>query len=87
MRVDVSNFETLKRASEITLTDYNIRWFDAENIEGYIDGEDLLSIIDDLIYEVDRLEEQIEDIKEDIRDNYKPISYAEQVGVRDSDFI
>ena len=87
MRVDVSNFETLKRASEITLTDYNIRWFDAENIEGYIDGEDLLSIIDDLIYEVDRLEEQIEDIKEDIRDNYKPISYAEQVGVSDSDFI
>lgn len=87
MRVDVSNFETLKRASEITLTDYNIRWFDAENIEGYIDGEDLLSIIDDLIYEVDRLEEQIEDIKEDIRDNYKPISYAEQVGINDSDFI
>lgn len=87
MRVDVSNFETLKRASEITLTDYNIRWFDAENIEGYIDGEDLLSIIDDLIYEVDRLEEQIEDIKEDIRDNYKPISYAEQVGISDGDFI
>lgn len=87
MMVDESNYETLDRASKMTGTDYDIRWFDAENIKGYIDSETLLTMVEDLIIEVDRLQEEIEDMEQDIQDNYKPISYAEQVGISDSDFI
>lgn len=87
MIVNESNFDILEKASKITLTDYEIKWFDAENINGYIETDNLISIIEDLIYEIDRLEEKIEDIKQDIRDNYRPIPYAEQVGISDRDFL
>ena len=87
MKVDESNYDILQRASEITSTNYEIKWFDAENIDGHIDAIELVSIIEDLICEVDRLEEEIEDMKQDIQDNYKPIPVAEQVGISDRDFI
>lgn len=87
MRVDESNYEILEKASKITGTDYEIKWFDAENIIGSIDAENLISIVDDLTYEIDRLQEEIEDMEQDIQDNYKPIPVAEQVGISDKDFI
>ena len=87
MRIDENNFDILDKASNITGTDYNIRWFDAENISGYIDDDDLVSMIEDLVCEIDRLEEKTEDMEQDIRDNYKRIPVAEQVGVSDRDFI
>ena len=87
MIVNENNFETLEKASKMTGTDYEIKWFDAENIKGYIDSETLLSMVEDLIIEVDRLQEELEDMEQDIQDNYKPILVAEQVGISDSDFI
>ena len=87
MKVDESNYETLEKASKMTGTDYEIKWFDAENIDGYIDGETMLCMIEDLIYEIDRLQEEIEDIEQDIKDNYRHIPEAEQVGISDGDFI
>lgn len=64
MKVDESNYELLKRVSDITRTDYGIIWKDAENIEGYIDTDGLLSMIEELILEVDRLKEEIEDMNQ-----------------------
>ena len=87
MKVDESNFETLEKVSKITLTDYEIRWFDAENIDGYIDSSSLFDMVEDLLLEVERLNEEIEDMKQDIEENYKPIPYAEQVGISDRDFL
>lgn len=87
MRINEGNFDILDKASNITGTDYNIRWFDAENISGYIDDDDLVSMIEDLVCEIDRLEEKIEDMEQDIKDNYRRIPIAEQVGVSDRDFI
>ena len=87
MKVNESNYETLEKASKITGTDYEIRWFDAENIDGYVDEETMLYIIDDLMCEIDRLQEEIEDMEQDIKDNYRPIPVAEQVGISDGDFI
>lgn len=37
--------------------------------------------------EVNHLEEKIEDIEQDIQDNYRPIPVAEQVDISDGDFI
>lgn len=87
MIVNESIYDILEKASNITLTNYDIKWFDAENISGYIKEENLIDIIEDLILEVNRLEEEIEDIEEDIRDNYKRISNDEQVGISSKDFI
>lgn len=47
---------------------------------------DLIDAVDNLIYEKHCLEEEIEDIKQDIQDNYKPIPYSKQVEVSDKDF-
>lgn len=87
MMVDEKINSILERAFNVTLTDYEIRWFDRSNKEGYIRAEDLISIIEDLICEVGYLKEEIEDIKQDIQDNYKPIPVAEQIGVGEKDFI
>ena len=87
MLVNESNFETLEKASKITGVDYDIKWYDAEDIKGYIYEYNLLTIIEDLTVEINRLEETIEDIETDKRDNYRPISQAEQIGINDKDFI
>lgn len=71
--------DILKRIQGITLTEYTK--------EGsFLPVESVTDIIADLILEIDRLEEKIEDIEQDRDDNYKPISYAEQVGYNERDF-
>lgn len=39
--------------------------------------DDLLGILEDLYFEKEHLEEEIEDIKQDIEDNYKPYTKKE----------
>lgn len=51
-----------------------------------ISVEDLINAVDNLIYEKHCLEEEIEDIKQDMQDNYRPIPYSTQVGISDKDF-
>ena len=55
--------------------------------EEYTSIATLLFIIDDLLEETKSLNEKIEHLENDINDNYRPISVAEQVGVSNSDFI
>ena len=80
MRIDESNYKIIYRVSHLTGTNYNIKWFDAENVNGYIDGDDLIEMIEDLIGEIDRLEEEKEDIIQDRDDNWKRVSIEEQIG-------
>lgn len=53
----------------------------------FVSIETLLATIEDLDGEVENWKEKYEDLEEDLRENYKPIPYAEQVGVSDRDFI
>ena len=53
----------------------------------FVSIETLLATIEDLDGEVENWKEKYEDLEEDLRENYKPISYAEQVCVSDRDFI
>ena len=75
MKIDESSFEILNKVSKITLTDYGIKWFDAENIDGYIDADNLMSAIEDLLVEIDYLNEKLEDAKQPIEDYEDPYSY------------
>lgn len=87
MKVDESNYDLILRAEKETMTDYYVKWFNAENVEGYIEDNDLWSIIEDLLMTIDGRNERIEELENDIRDNYKPISLAEQYEVSNRDFI
>lgn len=49
--------------------------------------DDVIYIIENLSGEVDRLEEELEDLKEEINENYKPYTKAELYGVSDKDFL
>ncbi len=63
MRIDEKTFNILDKASKITLTDYEIKWFDKENKDGYIDNENLICAIEDLLLEIGYLHELIDDLK------------------------
>jgi hypothetical protein len=80
MRIDESNFGTFDRVQELCGYNYDIRWTDSHNLKGYIDPDVMLSMIEDLICEVDRRDETIEDIKQDRNDNYRRITAREMYG-------
>ena len=49
MKINEYNFDILNKVSKLTLTDYNVIWSDAENIEGYIDVYEIFSMLEDLL--------------------------------------
>ena len=49
--------------------------------------EELVGLCEDLYYEVDRLQEKLDDLEEELQENYMPKSKSEQYGISDSDFI
>lgn len=51
-----------------------------------ISVEELLGVIEDLYFEKEHLEEELEDFKRQAEDNYKPISPYEMYGISERDF-
>lgn len=73
--------EDLKtKIEKITGIDYDFKG-------NYLPSESIISIIEDLISEIDKLEEKYSDLEQDLEDNYRPIPVSEQVGISDRDFI
>lgn len=89
MKIDDSNYLTIQNVVDITLVDYEIKWYDAENNEGYIEEGSILAMLDDLIAEVHKKEEELEDLKQEIEDNYelKKIDPYDENGVSRYDFF
>lgn len=73
------NEELEEKVGEITGVDYT----------GMLNVKDIENIIKDLITEYNRLEEKIDDLKQDLEDNYTPkhIDPYEEYGVSRSDFV
>ena len=69
-----------QKAEKITMTNYEVDYQD------YIELENLLSIIEDLIGEVEHLKEEKEEIEQDRDDNYRPIPVKEQIGYDEKDY-
>lgn len=86
MKIDQSVWYTLSDAIEITGKDYHIKWFDKDLFEGYIDEDDLLNLIDDVTYRADKYKYELEELRNDLLDNYRPISKAEQYEIHERDF-
>lgn len=80
MRIDESNFDVFDRVQNICGYNYDIAWTDSHNLKGMIHPDEMLSMIEDLICEIDRLEEKIEDREQEIKDNYRQITPREMYG-------
>lgn len=65
----------LKKIKSKTLNEYGVRLAD----KYYLDQNDILSIIEDLLLEIDNLEEKYEDLERDMQDNYRHIPIEEQI--------
>ena len=59
--------ELAKKIYEITSTDYSDQLQDFE----------IIDLIEELVNEIDKLEQEKKDIEQDRDDNYKPLSYKE----------
>lgn len=80
VELDEKEYELMKEVQSITCTNYELKG-------NLIDKDGLICALEELVWEVHRLEEEIERQKEDIRDNYKRISDYDFYGVSESDFI
>ncbi len=64
-----------------------------KTLENFFKGDDLVTLdeildkFEEIIDELEHLKEEFEDYKQCVKDNYKPLTTAELVGVYDSDFI
>ena len=69
---------------EIVMKGYNLDHFQEKDFYSW---DEILEIIENMESELHSLQEEYDDFKQNVEDNYKPISYAEQVGISDRDFL
>lgn len=69
---------------KIVMKYYDLKSFKEKDIYTW---DEILDIIQDLESEKFRLEEELEDLKQDMEENYKKIPANEQYEVFDDDFI
>ena len=69
---------------KIVMKEYNLKSFKEKDVYSW---DEILDIIQDLESEKFRLEEELEDLKQDMEENYKRIPVNEQYEVYDDDFI
>lgn len=84
MKIDISLYD---RVSELTNTEYKGIFAKEPDEPVLVFSDDIESMLENLILEIDRLNEKIEDREKDIEENYERKSVASQVGVTDKDFI
>lgn len=60
MRIDDSNFETFDTVQKLCGYNYDIVWTDSHDLKGHVDPDVMLDMIEDLICEIHRLQEQLE---------------------------
>ena len=71
----IINKELANKIKSKTLNEYGIKIED----KVYLEENDVLSIIEDLLVEIGNLEEKYEDLERDMQDNYKHIPIEEQI--------
>ena len=78
-KLNDDELERMFKLSKITMTDYEL-------IGNFAPVENLMAAIEDLLIELDKAEERIKEIERDRDENYKPISYEEEIDYRERDF-
>ena len=62
--------EVIKKVQKRTITEYDIQ-------NDFINVEHIMYMVEDLLNEIDRLEEELEEEIQDKNDNYRRLSYSE----------
>lgn len=73
--------DLIEKVMNITFTDYDvISLYNREKEkETYINIDNLLVALEDLLNEYNHLQEEYDDFKQDVQDNYRPMPIDEQV--------
>lgn len=74
------DFELYEKICNTTMTDY-------EAVGEFLPADSIISILEDLLFEIGVKNEQLEDMKKDIEENYKPIPPEKEYGVDEKDFL
>lgn len=70
--------EIIKKVQERTITEYDLQTIVGANKQyDFIAVQDMMYMVEDLLNEIDRIEEEKEEIIQDRNDNYKRLSYEE----------
>lgn len=76
------NKELLEKIENITFTDYeSYQVVGGNDDEVYVRGDVIEPMLEDLLIEIDRLNEKLEDVIRDREDNYKRIPVVDQVEI------
>lgn len=62
MKINEKNYETLQRAYDITGKLNKIFWRDAENIDGYIDDDDVIELLNVMIDEYNGKRDELQEL-------------------------
>lgn len=73
MKVDEKVNYILEEAYKLTGTDYNVYWRDHDEIDGFVEPEDVMKLLEDLVEQYKVLEEMHEDLKKDVEEHYQRI--------------
>lgn len=65
------------------LNSWTAKYFDKD----LISIDDLITVIEDLDSEIENWKEKYDDLLQDLKDNYQPISKSKQYEISDDDFI
>ena len=76
-KLNENEYQRIQKVSNLTNTDYELNG-------NFIPVENLMSVIEDLVYELNNLEKKYKDLEEDLETNYKPIPV--DYGISDRDF-
>ena len=80
----IMNKDLYMRISNLTNTDYEGLVLNDDLF--YVESKSVESMFQDMFCEIDSLEEKIEDMEDNIRHKYRPISPYEMYGVSERDF-
>lgn len=80
IKLNTNEFEKVQKASEITGTDYKL-------LGNLMPVENMISVIENLLLEIDLLQEKYEDLEGNLEVNYKAIPVAEQYGISEREFV
>ncbi len=79
IKITEENSEVYDRAERITRTSY-VNCTNDDNFEGYIEVENVESMIEDLCDYIKELEEDIKNMEQDLEDNYIRKPWSEYTG-------
>lgn len=72
--------ELYNKATEITYTNYEPVELLNDDQNYYVEADSIESMIEDLLYEIDSLQEKYDDLEQDLQDNYRPLPRSEYTG-------